>query len=297
MGDHKSQLSAKRAAERSDDARATVLDRVFAAIQHLLPQHALSRWMGRLAASETVWVKSGFIRIFSALYDIDLAEAERSRRADYRTFNDFFTRALKPGVRPFPADERVIACPADGTVSQSGRIEAATLLQAKGVRYSLDSLAGQLGDGFDGGSFVTVYLAPHNYHRVHTPCAGVLTVAQSLPGALFSVNARTAASVPGLFCRNERLVCRLATPRGDLLIVLVGALIVGSIVTPWAGPASPSPDPVTHRPNHALGTGDELGRFQLGSTVILCAPAGSARLDALPPGKPVRVGEAIGTWI
>ena len=162
--------------------------RLFAAVQRLLPQHALTRWMGRLAASEAVWIKDAFIRVFSALYGVDLAEADRPDRADYRSFNDFFTRALKPGVRPFPEDDRAIACPADGAVSQSGRIEAGTLLQAKGVRYSLASLAGELGDGFDGGSFVTVYLAPHNYHRVHTPCAGELTAAQAVPGALYSVN-------------------------------------------------------------------------------------------------------------
>ena len=271
--------------------------RLFAAVQRLLPQHALTRLMGRLAASEAVWIKDTFIRIFSALYGVDLSEADRPHRADYRSFNDFFTRALKPGARPFPADDRAIACPADGTVSQSGRIEAGTLLQAKGVRYSLDSLAGQPGDGFDGGSFVTVYLAPHNYHRVHTPCAGALTDAQAIPGALYSVNAATEASVPDLFCKNERLVCRLATPHGDLLIVLVGALIVGSIVTPWAGPASPYPATEAQRPNQVLSTGDELGRFQLGSTVILCAPAGSARLDSLEPGKSVKVGQAIGAWI
>ena len=269
----------------------------FAAIQRLLPQHGLTRCMGRLAAAETVWVKDGFIRIFCALYDVDLAEADRPHRSEYRSFNDFFTRALRPGSRPLPADETSIACPADGTVSQSGRIETGTLLQAKGVRYSLDSLAGQLGDGFDGGHFVTVYLAPHNYHRVHTPCAGELTVAQAVPGALYSVNAATEASVPDLFCRNQRLVCRLATPRGDLLIVLVGALIAGSIVTPWAGPVSHRAAAETYRPNRALAPGDEIGHFQLGSTVILCVPPGSVRLDRLPPGKTVRVGEAIGAWI
>ena len=256
--------------------------------------------MGRLAASEIGWVKDTFIRIFSALYDIDLAEAERPHRGEYRSFNDFFTRALRPGSRTFPVDSRSIACPADGTVSQSGRIESGTLLQAKGVGYSLGSLAGELGDGFDGGNFVTVYLAPRDYHRVHSPCAGTLTVARAIPGALYSVNAATEALVPGLYCRNERLVCRLAAPRGDLLIVLVGALIVGSIVTPWAGPESPHlvrRGAETLRPNLAMSTGDELGRFQLGSTVILCTPPGCARLDPLSSGRSVRVGEVIGAWI
>ena len=271
--------------------------RLFAALQHLLPQHALTRWMGRLAASEAAWVKEPFIRIFSALYGVDLAEADRPQRGDYRSFNDFFTRALKPGLRPFPVEERAIACPADGTVSQSGRIEAGTLLQAKGVRYSLASLAGELGAGFDGGSFVTVYLAPHNYHRVHTPCAGRLAAAQRVPGALYSVNAATEAAVDGLFCRNERLVCRLSTAHGDLLVVLVGALIVGSIATSWGGPAPSRRPQQMHRPNRTFATGDELARFLLGSTVILCAPAGTARLEALQPGQSVKVGQVIGVWV
>ena len=269
---------------------------LFAAVQRLLPQHALTRWMGWLAGSETVWIKDTFIRVFSALYGVDLTDAARSNRADYRSFNDFFTRTLKPGARPFPADDRAIACPADGTVSQSGRIESGRLLQAKGVRYSLDSLAGDLGDGFDGGSFVTVYLAPYNYHRAHAPCAGKLTAARAVPGALFSVNAGTEASVADLFCRNERLVCRLRTPYGDLLVVLVGAMIVGSIATPWPGPVSPYRAIETHEPNVSFAKGDELGRFLLGSTVILCTPPGTARLSSLSPGQGVSVGEAIGVW-
>ena len=253
--------------------------------------------MGRLAASETVWVKETFIRIFSALYGVDLSEAARPNRADYRSFNDFFTRELKPGIRPFPADQRAIACPVDGTVSQSGRIEAGMLLQAKGTRYSLDALAGALGTGFDGGSFVTIYLAPHDYHRVHTPCSGTLAAASAVPGALFSVNAATEASIADLFCRNERLVCRLATPHGDLLIVLVGALIVASIATLWpGGPVSPYRSPETYHPRAELGRGDELGRFLLGSTVILCAPPNLAQIREQPAGKAVKVGETIGCW-
>ena len=269
---------------------------IFAAAQRYLPQHALSRGMGRLAKSETVWVKEAFIRIFSGLYGVELNEAARSNPADYRSFNDFFTRALKPGARSFPDDECAIASPADGIVSQSGLIEGGTLLQAKGVRYSLDVLAGGLGGGFDNGSFVTIYLAPHNYHRVHTPCAGVLKAASAVPGKLFSVNTATAASIADLFCRNERLVCRLATPHGDLLIVLVGALVVASIATPWPGPVSPYRVAETLHPMAALGRGDELGRFLLGSTVILCAPPNTARLLELPIGKAVKTGETVGCW-
>ena len=271
--------------------------RFFAAIQRLLPQHALTRGVGRLAASESAWIKDAFIRVFCAIYGVNLAEAARSHRSDYSSFNDFFTRELKPGVRPFPAGERVIACPADGTVSQSGRIAANRLLQAKGIGYSLGSLAGDLGEGFDGGSFVTVYLAPRNYHRVHTPCAGLLTAARAVPGALFSVNAGTEGSVTDLFCRNERLVCRLQTDGGDLLVVLVGALLVGSIATPWPGPVSPYRTLETRQPNASLARGAELGRFLLGSTVILCAPPDTARFKQLPAGQSVQVGEEIGTWL
>ncbi len=270
--------------------------RIFAAVQHLLPQHALSRGMGRLAASETIWIKDAFIRLFSAIYGVDLSEAARSNRSDYRSFNDFFTRELRPDARPFPADDRAIACPADGIIGQSGFIEAGGLLRAKGGRYSLDALAGDLGVGFDGGGFLTIYLAPHNYHRVHTPCAGVLTRARAVPGTLFSVNIATAASIAGLFCRNERLVCRLTTPHGDLLIVLVGALIVASIATPWPGPVSPYRTPQTLHPRATLGRGEELGRFLLGSTVILCAPADAARIGEIPVGKTVKVGETLGYW-
>ena len=273
------------------------MTKLFAAIQRLLPQHALTRAAGRLAASESAWIKSAFIRVFSALYSVDLSEAARTVRSDYRSFNDFFTRELKPGVRPFPTDARAIACPADGTVSQSGRIAANRLLQAKGAGYSLASLAGDLGDRFDGGSFVTIYLAPHNYHRVHTPSAGLVTAARAVPGALFSVNASTERAVTDLFCRNERLVCRLQTPYGDLLVVLVGALIVGNIVTHWPGPVSPYRSIETQHPNVALATGDELGQFRLGSTVILCTPPSRARLKTLAEGQSVQVGEAIGTWV
>ena len=260
-------------------------------------QHALTRGVGWLAASEVAWIKDAFVRLFCAVYGVDLTEAVRSSRSDYRSFNDFFTRELKPGVRPFPTAERAIACPADGTVSQSGPIEANCLLQAKGVRYSLASLAGDLGLGFDGGSFVTVYLAPHNYHRVHTPCAGLLSAVRAVPGALYSVNARSESAVTDLFCRNERLVCRLQTDGGDLLIVLVGALIVGSIATPWPGPLSPYRTLETSRPNAKLARGGELGRFLLGSTVILCAPPDTARFETLTVGQPVKVGEVIGAWL
>ena len=270
--------------------------RCFAGFQRLLPQHALTRAIGRLAACESPWIKRPFIDIFSALYSVDLSEAARTNRADYRSFNDFFTRALRPEARPLPDDPLAIACPADGTISQSAPIQANSLLQAKGTHYSLDSLAGDLGEGLDGGRFAVIYLAPRNYHRAHAPSAGILTAARAIPGALFAVNAATESAVSGLFCRNQRLICRLRTDRGDLLIVLIGALIVGCIATPWPGPKTPYRRIETCRPGISLNRGQELGRFQLGSTVILCTPPKTAELNELLPGRPVRMGEPIGRW-
>lgn len=272
------------------------LAQAFVALQRLLPQQGLSRLVGRLAEATAPWIKVPLIRAFAAAYSIDLTDADRTRIEDYHSFNDFFTRELQAGARPLPEDEKVIACPADGRVSQSGRIANGQMLQAKGWRYSLAGLAHELGDGFDGGSFATIYLAPPDYHRVHAPSAGTLLAAKAIPGALFAVNAATEGTVEGLFCRNERLVCRLRSAYGDLLIVLVGALIVGSIATPWPSPRSPYRTLATVKPETPLAQGDELGRFLLGSTVILCAPPGNCRLDALQPRQRMHMGEPIGRW-
>ena len=272
------------------------LAQTFAALQRLLPQHGLSRLVGRSAEVTAPWIKTPLIRAFAAAYSVDLADAARTRIEDYHSFNDFFTRELKAGARPLPEDEKVIACPADGRISQSGRIASGQMLQAKGWRYSLAGLAHELGDGFDGGSFATIYLAPPDYHRVHAPSAGILFAAKAIPGALFAVNAATEGTVEGLFCRNERLVCRLRTAYGDLLIVMVGALIVGSIDTPWNGPRSPYHGVATVKPEAPLAQGDEIGRFLLGSTVILCAPPDGCQLNA-SPGQRVQMGQPIGRWL
>ena len=271
--------------------------KAFAAVQRLLPQHGLTRLAGRLGEATAPWIKTPLIRAFAAAYQVDLRDAARPQIEDYRSFNDFFTRELKAGARPLPDEIAAIACPADGTVSQCGRIEAGRMLQAKGRRYSLAGLAHELAEGFDGGSFLTIYLAPRDYHRVQAPCAGTLTAAKAVPGALFSVNAATESSVAGLFCRNERLVCRLRTNFGDLLVVLVGALIVGRIATPWPSPHSPYRSPETVQPETPLAQGDELGRFLLGSTVILCTPPDSCQLDAMNAGQKVQIGQPIGRWL
>ncbi|MEM7077819.1 MAG: archaetidylserine decarboxylase [Pseudomonadota bacterium] len=266
----------------------------FAALQRALPQHLLSRGLGTLAASETPWLKDLLIREFARAYKVSLDEAEIRDPRAYRSFNDFFTRALQPDARPVEADPTVVVHPADGAVSQAGTIAQGMLLQAKGHGYRLDTLAGPLARGLHEGQFCTIYLAPFDYHRVHLPFAGNLTETLAVPGDLFSVNTTTEASIPGLFARNERLVCRFETDFGPMLVILVGALIVASIETVWPGPASPyeTEERTTHDFNFAKG--EEIGRFLLGSTVICCFPPGAVVLDeTLQPGCQTRMGMAM----
>ena len=268
----------------------------FVTFQKLLPQHLLSRTVGALAASETRWISASFIRTFAKAYSVDMTEAERPGLASYRSFNDFFTRGLTPAARPIDPDRTTLACPADGTVSQVGLIEHGELLQAKGVRYSFQALADACaGSEFEGGPFLTVYLSPKDYHRVHVPADGRLTRSIALPGELFSVNPATEAEIIGLFARNERLVAEFATPFGKMLVVMVGALIVASIETAWDGPPSPYAEKQITRHDLSFTKGAEMGRFLMGSTVILAFEKDRVRLDtALAPGVAVRMGRQIG---
>jgi len=277
-------------------------DRLFVGMQHLLPQHLLSRAMHALARVRARPVKSLAIRGFLRFYAVNLAEAEHPDPAQYESFNAFFTRALKPGARPVDPSPAAVVSPVDGTVSQAGPIERDMLLQAKGIRYSVADLLGGdpgMAERFQDGSFATIYLAPYNYHRIHMPLAGSLTQARFVPGDLFSVNAVTAAQVPGLFARNERVVCLFDTTVGPMAVVLVGALFVGSMSLSWLGEVRAAPG----RRVHELGTGGspvtldkgaELGLFNMGSTVILLWPRGAVQLDRhLAPGSVVRMGERI----
>lgn len=269
----------------------------FAALQRLLPQHELSRFVGALAKSEAPWIRKPFIHGFARAYGVSLDEAVCQELDDFRCFNDFFTRALRQDARPLARDPAAVLCPADGTVSQTGLIRDGQLLQAKGHRYSLRSLTGEADRAFEGGTFATVYLAPSDYHRVHLPADGTLLATTAIPGALFSVNAQTETTVEGLFARNERLVCRFRTGHGQMLVVLVGALIVASIETVWAGPESPYQNVTTTSYDDAFARGAEIGRFVLGSTVIVCFEPG--RIELLPhikAGATVRMGEAIGAF-
>lgn len=270
----------------------------FVILQRLLPQHALSRLTGLAAEARTPWLRRALIRTFVRHYGVDLSEAARTDADDYVSFNDFFTRALAPGARPLNPDPAALLCPADGMVSQAGSIEGDRLLQAKGTHYRLESLLGERADEFHGGSFATVYLAPRDYHRVHLPMAGTLRRTTAIPGALFSVNGRTEAAVSDLFCRNERLVCWFDTDHGRMLVILVGALIVASIETVWGGPRSPYRSVTGDTWQQPFDRGAEIGRFLLGSTVIVCCEPGRVRLDeAVRSGARVRMGQRLGTLL
>ena len=268
---------------------------LFTSLQKVAPQHGLSRLAGQLAQSETPWFKNLLIKQFAQVYNISLAEAERENFDDYAHFNDFFTRALKSDARPISTTAGAIVSPADGAVSESGRIHKDQLMQAKGHNYSLTSLAGRLGKGFEEGTFCTIYLAPSDYHRVHLPYSGTLTHTLAVPGELFSVNGSTTQSIDGLFARNERLVCRFETDFGPMLVVLVGAMIVASIETDWLGPTSPYSETEYAEHHLVYERGAEIGRFLLGSTVICCFPNDSMDLNAKTKASAtVRMGEPIG---
>jgi phosphatidylserine decarboxylase len=269
--------------------------------QYVLPKRGLTAFAGRVASRERGATTTRLVRWFVRKYGVDLSEAVESDAARYASFNDFFTRALKEGARPI-ADADLV-CPVDGTISQFGRIEHDQILQAKGHRYSTTALVGgdhALAEGFHDGSFATLYLSPKDYHRIHMPCNGTLVRMIHVPGALFSVNPTTARGVPGLFARNERVVCVFESERvGTFVLTLVGATIVGSMATVWHGAVNPPRVRRVrewHYPERAitLRQGEEMGRFMLGSTVVLLFPKNGLRFSASwRPGKQVRLGEAM----
>ncbi|MBP6406326.1 MAG: phosphatidylserine decarboxylase [Ramlibacter sp.] len=277
-------------------------DRLAVLPQYLLPKRALTVFAGWVAGARAGGITTAIIRRFVARYGVNMAEAADPRIESYASFNEFFTRPLKPGARPL-ADARWV-CPVDGAVSQLGRIERDQIFQAKGHHYSTRALLGgdaALAAQFDDGAFATIYLSPKDYHRIHMPCAGRLTRMIYVPGDLFSVNPATARGVPGLFARNERVVCVFDTPHGPFVNVLVGATIVGSMATVWHGVVNP-PRPGSVREwtyaeqNIALAQGDEMGRFLLGSTVVMLWPKGTIQFNpAWAAAQPVRLGEAMGT--
>lgn len=261
---------------------------MFVLLQRVLPKHLLSRLVGWLAASEVGFIKSSFINVICLFYDIDLTEADRTNRRDYRSFNDFFTRSLQPGARPISGK---VCSPADGTVAALGHIDGDTLIQSKKHAYSLQTLLADDTGDFTGGSFITIYLAPHNYHRVHVPCTAELHSTSYLPGELFSVNQNTANNLPDLFAKNERLVCRFRTGDGPMAEVMVGAMLVAGIQPVWLDrPYKPRLEVATEM-KRMFHQGDELGQFQMGSTVILLF---SQRTGfSVTEGQEVRMGQAL----
>jgi len=244
---------------------------LFIKAQSLVPQHQLSRVVGKLAESENLLVKTAVIQAFKSKYGIDLSIAQQADALKYKSFNEFFTRALKDGVRVVDNAQDSIVSPADGAISQIGSIDDGEVFQAKGQSFSVEKLIGdpQLAQPFKHGQFATVYLSPRDYHRVHMPLTGRLTETLYIPGELFSVNQVTAENIPGLFARNERMVCLFDTELGRMAVVLVGAMIVAGIETVVTGKVKPTGRLELNHHDVVLEKGDELGRFYLGSTAIV----------------------------
>jgi phosphatidylserine decarboxylase len=276
-------------------------DRLFVASQYVAPHHALSRLTGTLAESEWGPLKRLFINTFARHFQVDMSEAERPDLGDFRNFNDFFTRSLRPGVRSFPENKDTLCSPVDGGVSQASTITDGRIIQAKNQSYSVAELLG--GDDeqarrYRNGEFATLYLAPKDYHRIHMPCAGTLVSTTFVPGRLFSVNDSTAKAVPRLFARNERLVCEFDTERGRMVMVLVGAMIVASIETTWAGVVAPVRRQIQHlnynNPQLSFSRGEEMGRFRLGSTVVMLFEHDALKwAESITPGQPIKLGQPL----
>lgn len=270
---------------------------LFCAVQCVLPQHLLSRLLAPLAEARTRWLKNLFIGAFIRHYHVDMSIAERSDIEAYSNFNDFFTRALQPEARPIAQNPNAIVSPADGTISQCGKISAGELIQAKGHKYRTADLLGDeaMAQHFSDGVFATIYLSPRDYHRVHIPIPGKLTYSRYIPGRLFSVNNATTAHRPGLFTRNERLVCFFESEWGPFVVVMVGAMLVAGIETVWQHNYDPG-QPYEHHHSgdeHHFEKGDEIGRFKFGSTAIVLLPSGACLDSNLTPGKVLKTGEAM----
>ena len=281
---------------------SALLDEIKVKSQYFLPKKLLSRGVGKLASAELGSVTTFLINSFINHYQIDMSEAKNKDITKFKTFNDFFTRELKKGARPIVADENALCEPADGMISEKGEIYKDAVLQAKGHYYSLESLLGgepEEAKYFSDGDFVTVYLSPRDYHRVHMPLDGKLEKMIYIPGELFSVNPLTARNVDNLFARNERVICYFKNEKiGRFAVVLVGATIVASIATVFGGVVAPSKEKTIYhyeKDDIFLNKGDELGRFLLGSTVICVFPKNKVSFaKGLEPETKVKVGQRLG---
>ncbi|MBN8506588.1 MAG: phosphatidylserine decarboxylase [Burkholderiales bacterium] len=268
--------------------------------QHLLPKRLLTELAGSAARSRSGGMTTGAIKRFIARYGVNMAEAANPDPASYASFNDFFTRALKDGARPLATADWI--CPVDGAISAFGPIEKDQVHQAKGHGYSTHALVGGDADmaaRYENGHFATLYLSPKDYHRIHMPCAGTLKRMVWVPGSLYSVNPATARALPGLFAKNERVVCEFDTPHGPFVLVLVGATIVGSMATTWHGVVNPPRRPEVTTwdypsGEHVFAQGQEMGRFLLGSTVVMLWPKQGLRFNPdWAPARAIRLGEVM----
>lgn len=282
-----------------------MLDQLKILGQYLLPKHLISRLLGKLASAEAGGLTTFLIETFIRKYQVNMAEAHYSDPKHYKTFNDFFTRELCEGARPILAEENQLAMPVDGKVSQVGQITQGRIFQAKGHDFSARELLGGFDldvAPFDEGSFANIYLAPKDYHRIHMPVAGKLEKMLFVPGDLFSVNPLTAENIPNLFARNERVVAIFSTEKGPMAMVLVGATIVASIETVWAGTVAPANGKQVQVWDYSnqdiyLEKGQEMGRFKLGSTIVALFPKDTLEFaETLTPGAPTRLGEVFATY-
>ena len=279
-------------------------DAIKAYPQYLMPGHLISRITHKMMRIETPWFKNGMIRLLSAIFDIDMSDAQLKNPEDFASFNAFFTRALKPESRPIDAAENSIVSPVDGAISQIAQIDEGSLIQAKGHSYSVADLLGGDEDAaakYVQGSFTTIYLSPRDYHRIHIPVAGTLTEMVHVPGRLFSVNPATVRTIPGLFARNERVLAHFDTAMGPLAVVMVGAINVGSVETVWAGEVTPPAGKNIGRWRYEgdkalqFAKGAEIGRFNMGSTVILLfGNPGVQWVEELKAETRLKVGQKIG---
>jgi len=283
-----------------------LMNKLLILIQTLLPHHLLSRCMQWLTKVRWPAFKNLFIQTFVRLYKVDMSLAQEPEPTRYQHFNDFFTRALRPEARPVINADDAIACPVDGTISQSGVISDDQIFQAKGFNYSLNNLLGGASDKVDpfrNGQFATIYLSPRDYHRIHMPVSGRLLETIYVPGRLFSVNKRTTEHLPNLFARNERLVTLFETDTGPMALILVGALFVSGIETVWDGPiARQHSSPHRHLfdsdtdKDIILNRGEEMGRFNMGSTVILLFNQSVTITDKMQANTPVQMGQLLGNY-
>lgn len=269
--------------------------------QHLIPKNLSSAVVYRATRSRRPWLRKPLVRWFANAYGVDLTEAADADLDSYATFNEFFTRELKQGARPIAGDADTLVAPADGVLTEHGAIDGGRIYQAKGSAYTLTELLGETGaavEALEGGRYFTIYLAPHNYHRVHAPLDAELDRTRYIPGARFSVSRATAAAIPRLFCRNERVVCWFSTERGTMVVVLVGALNVSSISTFAHGEiASGRPQHWVEKLPRRVARGAEIGRFNMGSTVVvLLDSAALAFAPDVTDGLAVRMGRALGAF-